>query len=509
MAICCVCTLTKSAIDALRNVMAASEDAKYELREEVEFTLARLNAAARHVRHALQMYTRDSAACLRAGEEAVARQLITQKLLAERRADQIAIQVGLLESVGASLHPGLRRCRGDLLMCRAILDKCADASMTPEVLNFMDTGRRSVDGGEDGVAPQAVEDELNRLWEAVQRPFTSTTAEAPYALQPTTAFSPPTTAAAAAAATATIVATSATAGSTVAASAALLSATTSSTGAASAALLFSARGDVPSCSSEERQRLAADPFGVAHLVKGGNRNGVGGARDGARDGARAGTGKAPQPPIAMTLFSGPEAAPPAMMLETRSAPEAGQPAEAGGSGDGSAGSAGSTGRANGSLAAALEAHTLATLHAASSDNEEAEDEPHALLPPPPSRAPELWRPPADLGAGHDEGAEDPRGLEAGARTASLDETFLDALQDWEADVDGSAMGSSSRPSDGADALQLANGSTLQPRGRALQPSPQIGALEAKDKAGLAHGLPPSPADRAPPQPTARQLFKDE
>jgi hypothetical protein len=351
-----------------------------------------------------------------------------------------------------------------------------------------------VDGGEDGVAPQAVEDELNRLWEAVQRPFTSTTAEAPYALQPTTAFSPPTTAAAAAAATATIVATSATAGSTV---------------AASAALLFSARGDVPSCSSEERQRLAADPFGVAHLVKGGNRNGVGGARDGARDGARAGTGKAPQPPIAMTLFSGPEAAPPAMMLETRSAPEAGQPAEAGGSGDGSAGSAGSTGRGNGSLAAALEAHTLATLHAASSDNEEAEDEPHALLPPPPSRAPELWRPPADLGAGHDEGAEDPRGLEAGARTASLDETFLDALQDWEADVDGSAMGSSSRPSDGADALQLANGSTLQPRGRALQPSPQIVALEAKDKAGLAHGLPPSPADRAPPQPTARQLFKDE
>lgn len=490
MAICCVCTLTKSAIDALRNVMAASEDAKYELREEVEFTLARLNAAARHVRHALQMYTRDSAACLRAGEEAVARQLITQKLLAERRADQIAIQVGLLESVGASLHPGLRRCRGDLLMCRAILDKCADASMTPEVLNFMDAGRRSVDGGEDGVAPQAVEDELNRLWEAVQRPFTSTTAEAPYALQPTTAFSPPTTAAAAAAATATIVATSATASSTV---------------AASAALLFSARGDAPSCSSEERQRLAADPFGVAHLVKGGNRNGVGGARDG----ARAGTGKPPQPPIAMTLFSGPEAAPPAMMLETRSAPEAGQPAEAGGSGDGSAGSAGSTGRSNGSLAAALEAHTLATLHAASSDNEEAEDEPHALLPPPPSRAPELWRPPADLGASHDEGAEDPRGIEAGARTASLDEAFLDALQDWEADVDGSAMGSTSQPSDGADALQLANGSTLQPRGRALQPSPQIGALEAKDKAGLAHGLPPSPADRAPPQPTARQLFKDE
>ena len=125
------------------------------------------------------------------------------------------------------------------------------------------------------------------------------------------------------------------------------------------------------------------------------------------------------------------------------------------------------------------------------------------------------RPPADLGASHDEGAEDPHGIEAGARTASLDEAFLDALQDWEADVDGSAMGSSARPSDGADALQLANGTTLQPRGRALQPRDQIGgegqigALEAKDKAGLEHGLPPSPADRAPPQPTARQLFKDE
>ena len=322
MTICCVCTLTKSAIDALRNVMAASEDAKYELKEEVEFTLARLNAAARHVRHALQMYTRDSAACLRAGEEAVARQLITQKLLAQKRADQIAIQVGLLESVDASLHPGLRRCRGDLLMCRAILDKCAATCMAPEVLNFMDAGRRSMDSGEDCVAPQAVEDELNRLWEAVQRPFTSTTAEAPYALQPTAA-------AAAAAATATIGATSATAGTTV---------------AASAALLFSARGNRPSCSSEERQRLAADPFGVAHLVQGGNRNGVGTARDG----ARAGTGKTAQPPIAMTLFSGPEAARPAMMLETWSAPEAGQPAEAGGSGDGSDGSTSS-----GSLAAAL------------------------------------------------------------------------------------------------------------------------------------------------------------
>ena len=104
MAICCACTLPTTAMIALRNVMPASEAAKFELREEVEFTLLRLNAAQRHVRHALHMYTRDTAACLRAGEEAVARQLVTQKLLAERRADQIAIHVGLLESVDASLH---------------------------------------------------------------------------------------------------------------------------------------------------------------------------------------------------------------------------------------------------------------------------------------------------------------------------------------------------------------------------------------------------------------------
>ena len=122
---CCSCA--SPALESVRNAFPASEMAKFELREEVEFTLLRLNAASRHVRHALHMYTRDAAACVRAGEEDVARQLLGQKLAMERRADQIAIHVSLLESVTTSLHPGLPRCKGDLATCRSILDRCAAA----------------------------------------------------------------------------------------------------------------------------------------------------------------------------------------------------------------------------------------------------------------------------------------------------------------------------------------------------------------------------------------------
>ena len=108
LASCCrpCATCVAPALRSVRNALPVSEAAKFELKEEVEFTLLRLNAASRHVRHALHMYTRDSAACLRAGEESVARQLVAQKLLMERRADQIAIHVQLLESVVTSLHPG-------------------------------------------------------------------------------------------------------------------------------------------------------------------------------------------------------------------------------------------------------------------------------------------------------------------------------------------------------------------------------------------------------------------
>eukprot|EP00322_Chrysochromulina_rotalis_P019402 CAMPEP_0115863440 /NCGR_PEP_ID=MMETSP0287-20121206/18690_1 /TAXON_ID=412157 /ORGANISM="Chrysochromulina rotalis, Strain UIO044" /LENGTH=396 /DNA_ID=CAMNT_0003317887 /DNA_START=132 /DNA_END=1322 /DNA_ORIENTATION=+ len=163
--------------------MPVSETAKIELREEVEFTLLRLNAASRHVRHGLHMYTRDAAACLRAGDESVARQMIGQKLLMEQRADQINIQVSLLESVVSSLHPGLQRCRGDLITCRAIVDKCAASCTAPEVLTFMDVAKQPELDDEEGISPQAVELELRRVLDAIQQPFTSTTADEPYALQ--------------------------------------------------------------------------------------------------------------------------------------------------------------------------------------------------------------------------------------------------------------------------------------------------------------------------------------
>lgn len=89
MACCFSCAAPHYVLTTLQNALPVSEEAKYELREEVDFSLLRLNAASRHVRHALHMYSRDAAACVRAGEGVVARQLVMQKLLMQRRVDDI------------------------------------------------------------------------------------------------------------------------------------------------------------------------------------------------------------------------------------------------------------------------------------------------------------------------------------------------------------------------------------------------------------------------------------
>ena len=163
-------------IGTFSNALPVSEEAKLELREEVDFLILRMHAATRHVKHSLHMYTRDAVRCVKEGEETVARQLIAQKLLAERRADNIAIHVSLLESVRTSLEPESSRCRGDMLTCRAILDRCAVACMQPEVLSFMDVpsgddaDHATIDVATDDVGVQAVEEELTRLVGAVMQP---------------------------------------------------------------------------------------------------------------------------------------------------------------------------------------------------------------------------------------------------------------------------------------------------------------------------------------------------
>ena len=177
-----VCCSLRPLMDALRSALPASEVAKLELRDEAEFIILRLNTASRHVKHSLHMYSRDAIHCVREGEDGIARQLLAQKLMMERRADSIKVNLELLESVRTSLQPGLPRCRGDMATCRTILDRCHQSCMAPEVITFMDMCTPVLDAADtadddpstplnDRVASQAVDEEFERLKSTVQKPF--------------------------------------------------------------------------------------------------------------------------------------------------------------------------------------------------------------------------------------------------------------------------------------------------------------------------------------------------
>lgn len=143
------------ALSILRSSRFATEGLKRDLRDEVEFRQARLNAQSKTLRGSVTMYGRDAAGCLREGNEALARQLVRQKLAMEQRVARISTHWGVLESVRASLQPGVRRCLEDVDTCRMIIAK-AQASSELAV-------RRPGDDDVDGVDEAAVDAELTRL----------------------------------------------------------------------------------------------------------------------------------------------------------------------------------------------------------------------------------------------------------------------------------------------------------------------------------------------------------
>jgi hypothetical protein len=69
------------------------------------------------------MYLRDARACARERNTTLARAMLMQKALMERRVGVLSTHMGVLESVRTSLLPGMRRCLGDMQTCRAILTK--------------------------------------------------------------------------------------------------------------------------------------------------------------------------------------------------------------------------------------------------------------------------------------------------------------------------------------------------------------------------------------------------
>mmetsp|Transcript_55057 Transcript_55057/g.123097 ORF Transcript_55057/g.123097 Transcript_55057/m.123097 type:complete len:264 (-) Transcript_55057:770-1561(-) len=144
------------ALHMLRSNRFATEGLKRDLCDEVEFRQARLNAQSKKLRSSITMYGRDATSCLRDEKnDALARQLVCQKLAMENRVARISTHWGVLESVRASLQPGVRRTVEDVETCRMIIVK-AQASCDLGV-------RRPGEADADGIDEAVVDTELARL----------------------------------------------------------------------------------------------------------------------------------------------------------------------------------------------------------------------------------------------------------------------------------------------------------------------------------------------------------
>lgn len=132
------------ALQSLRSSRYATEGLKCDLRDEVEFRQARLTAQGKKLRASIDMYGRDATACLRDGNEALARQLVSQKVAMQNRLAHISTHWGVLESVRASLQPGARRCLEDVETCRLIIAKAQLSDVT-----VRRPGEEDVDGVEE------------------------------------------------------------------------------------------------------------------------------------------------------------------------------------------------------------------------------------------------------------------------------------------------------------------------------------------------------------------------
>lgn len=145
------------AFTTLRTSRFATEGLKRDLRDEVEFRQARLTTQGKKLRASIEMYGRDAVACLRDGNEPLARQLVSQKVAMQNRLAHISTHWGVLESVRASLQPGARRCLEDVETCRLIMAK---AQMSGDV-----AVRRPGEEDVDGVDDSDIDVQLARLKE--------------------------------------------------------------------------------------------------------------------------------------------------------------------------------------------------------------------------------------------------------------------------------------------------------------------------------------------------------
>lgn len=128
-------------LQMLRSSRFAGEGLKRDLRDEVEFRQARLTAQGKKLRASIDMYGRDAIACVRDGNEQLARQLVSQKVAMQNRLAHISTHWGVLESVRASLQPGARRCLEDVDTCRLIMAKAMSGDVA-----IRRPGEEDVDG---------------------------------------------------------------------------------------------------------------------------------------------------------------------------------------------------------------------------------------------------------------------------------------------------------------------------------------------------------------------------
>ena len=109
----CICPMNKR----------MAEDRKRDIRDEVEFRQAQLNAQAQRLRGTVHMYMRDARMFVEQRDDTVARKMLIQKAMMEQRIAVMATHWSVLESVRVSLQPSEVRCVGDLVTCRTILNK--------------------------------------------------------------------------------------------------------------------------------------------------------------------------------------------------------------------------------------------------------------------------------------------------------------------------------------------------------------------------------------------------
>ena len=110
-----------------------TEELKRDIRDEVEFRQAQLNAQAQRLRGTVHMYLRDARMFVEQKDYSVARQMLIQKAMMEQRIAVMATHWSVLESVRVSLQPSERRLMGDLATCRAILNKTGLEFIEPVV----------------------------------------------------------------------------------------------------------------------------------------------------------------------------------------------------------------------------------------------------------------------------------------------------------------------------------------------------------------------------------------